>query len=414
MRSPALTSTRANLQAARRTRILDLAIVICLADIVCGVAAPTFTVYARGLGASLVLVGILAAVTGLTRLLTSIPVGFLADRVNRSCVITAGVLAFAIAYSLFTVSRNPDFLIVPRILYAVGVVSTFGIGVAYIADRTSGAARDLAIGAYVSAQGIGFAVGPLFAAALTAQLSIANIYRLTALLALLTAVYAWLRLEPSLPPPSHNLAPAIRPRSSDLLRERPLVGVSVANLVVMLMFNGSMIPFLAVVATKLGLDRQQIALLYGGRAIASTLSRLPAGIVAKSVPNRTLFLFALSLEAAAALGIGLSPNVWLLVTFVVIDGIAFGVFLATSQSYIVESISATKVGGWLGLYSAAGAVGETAGAAAMGGVAWALGGFAVFRITAVLLLLGLGTSWFVMTRTKPATLTLSASAGLDQ
>jgi MFS family permease len=111
MRASALTSTRANLRAARRTRILDLTIVIGLADIVCGVAAPTFTVYARGLGASLALVGILAAVSGLTRLLTSIPVGFLADRVSRSYVITAGVLAFASAYWLFTVwvpeTRSP-------------------------------------------------------------------------------------------------------------------------------------------------------------------------------------------------------------------------------------------------------------------------------------------------------------------
>jgi hypothetical protein len=108
------------------------------------------------------------------------------------------------------------------------------------------------------------------------------------------------------------------------------------------------------------------AVLYGGRAIASTLSRLPAGAVAKSVSNRILFLVAVLLEAAAAFGIGFSSDVWMLVVFVVIDGVAFGVFLATSQSYIVESISPTKVGGWLGVYSAAGAVGETAGAAAMG------------------------------------------------
>ena len=54
MRVPGLTSTRSNLMAARRTRILDLTIVICLADVVCGIAAPTFTVFARGLGAGVV------------------------------------------------------------------------------------------------------------------------------------------------------------------------------------------------------------------------------------------------------------------------------------------------------------------------------------------------------------------------
>ena len=408
MRTPALTSTRANLRAARRTRILDLAIVICLADIVCGIAAPTFTVYARGLGASLVLVGILAAVSGLTRLVTSIPVGFLADRVSRSHVITAGVLAFAVAYGLFTVSRNPTFLIVPRILYAIGVVSTFGIGVAYIADRTTGTARDLAIGAYVSAQGIGFAVGPLVAAALAAQLSIASIYRLTAVLALLTASYAWLRLERSLPPPSHEFEPSIRPRSTDLLRQPQLVGVSVANLVVMLMFNGSVIPFLAVVGTKLGLDKQQIALLYGLRAIASTLSRLPAGVVAKSVSNRALFLVAIAVDAAAALGIGFSSDLWMLIAAVVVDGIAFGVFMATSQSFIAECITPAKVGGWLGMYSAAGAIGETVGAASMGAVAWALGGSAVFHITAVVLVVGVLTSWLAMARQVPTAASATA------
>jgi MFS transporter, DHA1 family, multidrug resistance protein len=408
VRAPVLTSTRSNLRAARRTRILDLTIVICLADIVCGIAAPTFTVYARGLGASLVLVGILAAVSGLTRLVTSIPVGFLADRVSRSYVIAAGVLAFAAAYGLFTVSSDPTFLIVPRILYALGVVATFGIGVAYIADRTTGTARDLAIGAYVSAQGIGFAVGPLVAAALASELSIANIYRLTAVLALVTAAYAWLRLERRLPPPSHDLEPSPRPRSADLLGQPPLVGVSVANLAVMLMFNGSVIPFLAVVGTKLGLDKQQIALLYGLRAIASTLSRLPAGLLAKSVSNRTVFLFAVAVDAVAALGIGFSSDAWMLVTAVVVDGIAFGVFMATSQSFIAERVSPSKVGGWLGVYSAAGAVGETVGAAAMGGVAWALGGFAVFRVAAVLLGTGLLLSWLAIAR-QPRAATSTAT-----
>jgi MFS family permease len=394
----ALASTLSNLRAAQRTRILDLTIVICLADIVCGVAAPTFTVYARGLGASLVLVGILAAVTGLTRLVASLPVGLLADRVSRSHVISAGVLAFAAAYVLFTVSSNPTFLIVPRVLYGIGVVSTFGIGVAYIADRTAGAARDLAIGAYVSAQGIGFAVGPLVAAALTEQLSIASIYRITAVLAIGTAAFAWLRLERSLPAPSHELELLPPSNSRELIGVSALRSVSIANLVVMLMFNGSVIPFLAIVATKVGLDKRQLALLYGMRAIASTVSRLPAGVLARSVSNGALFLAAIGIEAVAALGIGLSSSAWLLVPAVAVDGIAFGVFMATSQSFIAECVPSAQVGGWLGMYSAAGAVGETAGAAVMGGVAAVFGGPAVFRITVAVLVAGLLFSWFELAR----------------
>jgi MFS family permease len=100
----------------------------------------------------------------------------------------------------------------------------------------------------------------------------------------------------------------------------------------------------------------------------------------------------------AALGIGLSSSAWLLVPAVAVDGIAFGVFMATSQSFIAECVPSAQVGGWLGMYSAAGAVGETAGAAVMGGVAAVFGGPAVFRITVAVLVAGLLFSWFELAR----------------
>jgi MFS family permease len=394
----ALESTRANLRAAGRTRILDLTIVVFLADVICGIAAPTFTVYARGLGASLILVGVLAAATGITRLVSSIPIGSLSDRAGRSRVIAAGVLAFAAAYALFTVTKNPELLVVPRVLFGLAIVSIFAIGIAYIADRTSGGARNLAIGAYVSAQGAGYAVGPFVAALLAPHMSVANIYRLTAGLAVLTAAYAWMRLRDAPVPVRASAADehAHAPRAD--LRDPALVGVSIANLVMMFMFNGSVLPFLAVVATHLHLSNQKIALVYGIRAIASTLTRLPAGYAARRVSNRQLFLFAVALDAVAATLIGLTGPTWLLFGAVVIDGIAFGTFLGTSQSYVAESVSAAKVGAWLGVYSTAGAIGETVGAAAMGGIAFAFGTAAVFRINGLILAAGLAASWLMLRR----------------
>jgi MFS family permease len=142
----------------------------------------------------------------------------------------------------------------------------------------------------------------------------------------------------------------------------------------MLMFNGGVVPFLAVVWIDVRPQRAERRLLYSIRAIASTLARIPASNLAARFSNRNLLLAAVVLEAVAALGIGLAPNAAFVVAFAVADGIAFGTFLGTSQSFIAESVPASGIGTWLGVYSATGALGETTGGVVMGTIAAAFGG----------------------------------------
>jgi len=59
----------------RNKELLALCFMIFTADVVSGIVSPTFSLYASSLGASLVLIGVLSSVVGLTRILSSVPIG---------------------------------------------------------------------------------------------------------------------------------------------------------------------------------------------------------------------------------------------------------------------------------------------------------------------------------------------------
>ncbi len=54
------------------SEIAALCLVVFLADVVGGIISPTFSLYAKSLGLSLALIGLLSTVGGFTQLLTSL------------------------------------------------------------------------------------------------------------------------------------------------------------------------------------------------------------------------------------------------------------------------------------------------------------------------------------------------------
>ena len=66
-----------------RREVVDICMLIFIADVVTGVQIPLFPLYTISLGASLGLLGVITAVLGLTRLASALPIGMLSDRLDR-------------------------------------------------------------------------------------------------------------------------------------------------------------------------------------------------------------------------------------------------------------------------------------------------------------------------------------------
>src|SRR5712671_5803928 len=105
---------------------------IFIADVVTGVQIPLFPLYTISLGASLGILGVITAVLGLARLASALPIGVLSDRLDRKTVLVAGMLLFALSFVAYAVAPSAGWLVVPRVLQAAAMVSTFPLGIAYI------------------------------------------------------------------------------------------------------------------------------------------------------------------------------------------------------------------------------------------------------------------------------------------
>jgi MFS family permease len=364
-----------------RRDVLDISLIICATDLVYGMVAPTFSLYVESLGGSAVLVGVLAGIVGVTRLLGAVPVGRLSDRWGPKWIVVCGLCLFFGSCALFTFPSDPFLLLIPRVLFALAILSTFPLGIAYIGDFVRRERRTLAISIYVSAQGLGYAVGPIAGSWLADSFGYVTTYWIAATLALATAGLATIRLRrrPRLPRPTAAAS------VSRTVLTPSLLAASLANALMMLMFNGTVVPFLSLYTVGLGVSTFGIGAIYAARAAASMLARLPAGLLADTVSNAQLIVAAIVADAFAALAIAYASSGVAIGIAAVIDGIAFGAFLASSQSLVADESTPSSRGAAMGIYGMAGAAGETIGAFGFGLVAYVFQPRAVFVIAGVLL-----------------------------
>ena len=93
-----------------RREMFALLWVIFIADVVVGYLLPVFPLRAQEIGASLLLIGSLAAFNGATQVAASVPIGLISDRHGRRRLIAFGSLCFVVAAILLALAPAPLWL----------------------------------------------------------------------------------------------------------------------------------------------------------------------------------------------------------------------------------------------------------------------------------------------------------------
>ena len=386
----------------RRDVLLICAVIFC-ADLVSGIVSPTFSLYAKGLGASLTLIGVLSSTVGLTQLLTSMPIGLQSDKVGRKPVLVLGMLAFAAATAVFALSPSPWLLFPGRILSGLAAVSTFSIGAAYVGDIIRPEERGIAFGLYASSMGLGFAVGPLIGAAVASWGGIPASYLTASALGVLGAsIAAWGLKDTRLVRPgvrSQRVGPAWG-NMRLLLRNPALLAGSVGNMLTSITFGGMISNFFPLYVAQLGGTQAAINSMFSARAFGSTAARLPTGVLSSRLTGWLTITLALTLVLGVILAMSTTVSLAWLGVLLVIEGIGYGAFLTAGQAFVAEHSTPATRGTAIGVYSTAGSIGSTLSPILLGAVADILGVRAVILTTALLTALGLATIGLLYVRNR--------------
>jgi MFS family permease len=374
-----------------RREVVDICVLIFIADVVTGVQTPLFSLYTTSLGASLGLLGLITAALGLTRLVSALPIGMLSDRLDRKTVLVGGMVAFAVAFVLFALAPSAGWLVIPRVVMAVAMVSTFPLGIAYIGDVVETRDRGAAIGVYTAAMGSGFAVGPLIGTQVASVAGFPAAYLCGAAIAVIGAIYAAARLiKKKAESGKASLAPRLvdLPAFAALVRQPAMVMACAANIAMTLSMTGAIFTYFPLYARGVGISTVTIGALFAWRSIASAAGRVPMGPLSARLPAHWTLAGVLVVEAGINLMISRSTSPLVLTLLLILEGIGFGVFLVSGQTAVASAAGRSNRGAAVGLFWMAGSVGDLFGPIVLGVIAQELGLIAVFQTVAVAVLAG--------------------------
>lgn len=375
----------------RRIRIpaevASICLVVVLADIIFGISAPTFSLHARSLGLDLETIGWLRASGGVISLCLALPIGLLSDRIGRRRVVLGGLCAFALGMFCVGMASGFPLLLAGSLLFGVAGVSTFQISAALLGDVTTPGQRAMAFGLYATSMGVGFTIGPIIGGQVAEHAGTSTAFFVGAIVAVAAVALALVLL----PRPAGAQSGAGRSLRGILaMARRPDLALAcLGTLLMSWTFNGAISTFFPIYGDALGLSAATIGALFALRALVSAFGRIPNGMLARLLGNQSVMLGALVIDAASMLALAFAHQTWLLALLLVCEGLAFGAYLVSGQTFVADRSTVDNRGTAVGLYAMAGSIGGTAAPAILGPVADSWGLPATFGTTSALIAVGI-------------------------
>jgi MFS family permease len=308
------------------------------------------------------------------------------------------LFAFALGMFCVGVANGLPLLLAGSLLFGVAGVATFQIGAALLGDVTAPGQRAMAFGLYTTAMGVGFTIGPLIGGQLAERAGTDVAFIVGAIVALVAGILAILILpKPRLERAQGGAARSLR-GILVMARRSDLALACLGTLLMSWTFNGAISTFFPIYGDALGLSAATIGALFALRALVSAFGRIPNGMLARTLGNQSVMLGALVIDALAMLALAFTQQTWLLAVLLICEGLAFGAYLVSGQTFVADRTTAENRGTAVGLYAMAGSIGGIAAPASLGAVADRWGIAATFGITSALLAVGIvvivvGMAW---------------------
>lgn len=162
-----------------------------------GIVLPLLPNYARELGASPLIIGIVAGSYSLMQFFSAPIWGAISDKIGRRPVILISVATSTLSYLIFSQSHTVWLLLLSRVLAGIGSANV-GVTQAYIADITTLENRSKSLGILGAAFGLGFVLGPPIGGIIKSTYGIEAVGYLAAFLTGLDLLLAYFLLPESL------------------------------------------------------------------------------------------------------------------------------------------------------------------------------------------------------------------------
>jgi MFS family permease len=377
----------------QKKTLIAVSVTMAIMSIGMGFIAPILPKLAQSLGASSTMVGIIISTRGVSRLLTDLPTGRLADRKGRRWLVVGApglVIAGAVASALATSVWQ---LFVFRVVQAAGTAIMHTMAYIMLADVTLASQRGRVLSIYQVIVLPAAAVGPYLGGLLSERFGLRAPFFGMAVIGAIACLWAYLRIPESRAATIQEIKPSPtgghRPSggTSALLLNTNFLLVSLLALSIFFSLSGgrdTLVPLLGYNTLLLGeaqvglafslTEGLVLAIVYLGGRMADRLGRKAVLVPGAWLMVIAILVFSRSGDYATyLLGAG-------------ILGAGWGLSGAIPTAYAADISPPEKVGSTLGLFRFVGAIGLLLGPILMGWLADIWGISSALWINAVMLL----------------------------
>lgn len=290
-----------------------------------GIIEPIMPLYAKSMGASGVMLGLIFSGFALSRTLFAPIVGKISDQYGRKRFLIAGIILFIIFSILYVLANTPLTLIFIRTAQGLASVMVTPVAQAYIGDITpvgkEGRYMNLFFVSYLS----GTALGPVVGGALSDEFSLEAPFYVMAMMAFISLILVlWLVPQTAAKNKRSEKDQKITRDFRNILRDTKMQAI-----LVYLWSRGfyrwgfnSFFPVFAI--SFADLTKTQVGLALSGYMLAGAILQYPSGVyVDKFNRHRSDFILAGGLISAICMFIiPVLRNVYTIIAFTLVMGVA--------------------------------------------------------------------------------------------
>jgi predicted MFS family arabinose efflux permease len=350
---------------------------------------PILPVYARSLGSSLSMVGLIVAAYSMPQLIFRIPIGLLFDAINRRrLILVGGIIMTSVGALGLGLAPNPWLLFLARVITGIGAGTWVTFTVYFAAYYPPDSTRR-AIGLINFVQGTSLVVATGCGGVIAEAWGSSYTFWGAALLGIVALIALLPIQEPSLSPAE----PFSWKRFKLIATFPPLVMVSFMGILAQFANWAGLFGFIPVYADQIGASSADLGIITMITLASSAVAALMVAPVSKRWGSSFTILLGATLMGGAILSVPLIHSVNALEAIMVINGFGRGILQTILMALSIQAVAPQQRATAMGVYQAAYSVGMILGPLVSGSLADSLGLSAVFYLSASLCLILAGMAY---------------------
>ena len=357
---------------------------------------PVLPILAQQIGATTAVIGLIAAASTVTGILTSLPAGLLSDQRGRKPVLVASGIVFFTAPLFYFLVQTTWQLALVRVYHGLATAVFGPVSLAYVADLAP-TRRGERLGYFSSTSLAGRALAPIVGGAILAWGPWQGVYVVCAIAGLLALAGMFflpnprqLESENPQPKPVEGKIPL-----RQVLGNLSILATSIAEAAQQLAF-GALETFLPLYALSVGVNKAVLGLLFGVQIGIRMLSRPIMGLLSDQKGRKLPILVGLVITAISMALFPQTTSLWVLLLLSAIFGLGLSIASAATSAFVADIAPAAGRGTALGFMSTIMDIGQAIGPVLLGTLLVSISyqaGFAIIGaiVLAASVLFGIGT-----------------------